>query len=198
MSSNRLSRLRNQAGASGNDNKGHPTQTSQPIPAEVNTVQVLQWHETRLKDLKKSFEVFQSKFDSLVENNNFQNNSNNGNSNDANQLLVVNDVIDRITTLSRRLDNVETLTKNLKEDYLKYKNGKIDNKVELVVKDNLSFVKNTENVVQETKAEVNEIKNALHKLNIEPTHSDVKPLDTSSPVGYDGVVSFSDLAGSAI
>ena len=63
-------------------------------------------------------------------------------------------------------------------------------------------VKKAENVVQETKAEMKEIKQTLERLKIEPTHSDVKkvtfeaPVARGEPMGFDG--GSMDLTGSAI
>ena len=139
-------------------------------------MQILQWHETRLKDLLQRFEYLDAKTESLAEMNVDAGKSNNSN-NDANNLLVVNDILDRINKLSQRVDAVEVLTRNLKDDYLTYKNGTTENKVELIVNDKgnrINEVKKAENVVQETKAEMKEIKQTLERLKIEPTHSDVR------------------------
>ena len=210
MSSSRLARLRNQAG-SGNplpppqqqqrqnqyQNQSQPRQNG-----NVNPMQILQWHETRLKDLLQRFEYLDAKTQSLAESN--ANPTNNSNT-DANNLIVVNDILDRINKLSQRVDAVEVLTRNLKDDYLTYKNGTTENKVELVVSDTkarITEIKKTENVVQETKAEVKEIQEALQKLQIEPTHADVKkvtfeaPVARGEPMGFDG--GSMDLTGSAI
>ena len=208
MSSSRLARLRNQAGAGTpqpqtqtQQRQSRQQQRQQPS-GNVNPMQVLQWHETRLKDLLQRFEYLDAKTQSLAENN--ATSTNNSNT-DANNLLVVNDILDRINKLSQRVDAVEVLTRNLKDDYLTYKNGSTENKVELVVNDKNTRVNeiiSTENVVKETKAEVKEIQEALEKLQIEPTHSDVKkvtfeaPVSTGVPVGFDG--GSMDLTGSAI
>ena len=89
-------------------------------------MQILQWHETRLKDLLQRFEYLDAKTESLAEMNVDAGKSNNSN-NDANNLLVVNDILDRINKLSQRVDAVEVLTRNLKDDYLTYKNGTTEN-----------------------------------------------------------------------
>jgi len=208
MSSSRLARLRNQAGA------GNPLQQQQQQPQQqqrhpqpsgnVNPMQILQWHETRLKDLLQRFEFLDAKTQSLAEMKTDDVVSNHS-SNDANNLLVVNDILDRINKLSQRVDSIEVLTKNLKDDYLIYKNGSPDNKVELIVNDTnnrINEIKKTESVVQETKAEVQEIQQALEQLNIEPTHSDVKMVSFEAPVMRGEPVGFAggsmDLTGSAI
>ena len=126
MSSSRLARLRNQAGAGNpppqNRNVNQMQQQRQPQPSKsVNPMQILQWHETRLKDLLQRFEYLDTRIESLAESNANPTTSNNS-TNDANNLLVVNDILDRINKLSQRVDAVEVLTKNLKDDYLTYKN----------------------------------------------------------------------------
>ena len=209
MSSSRLARLRNQAGAGNpppqNRNVNQMQQQRQPQPSKtVNPMQILQWHETRLKDLLQRFEYLDTRIESLAESNANPTTSNNS-TNDANNLLVVNDILDRINKLSQRVDAVEVLTKNLKDDYLTYKNGTKENKVELVVNDKInrvSEIREAENVVMETKNEVKEIQEVLEKLHIEPTHSDVKKVafeasnTNNEPVGFDGGTM--DLTGSAI
>ena len=211
MSSSRLAKLRNRAGAGNpplpNRNMQQQQQQQQPRQQQtgnVNPMQILQWHETRLKDLLQRFEYLDAKTESLAEMNVDAGKSNNSN-NDANNLLVVNDILDRINKLSQRVDAVEVLTRNLKDDYLTYKNGTTENKVELIVNDKsnrINEVKKAENVVQETKAEMKEIKQTLERLKIEPTHSDVKkvtfeaPVARGEPMGFDG--GSMDLTGSAI
>ena len=213
MSSSRLAKLRNRAGAGNpplpNRNMQQQQQQQQQQPRQqqtgnVNPMQILQWHETRLKDLLQRFEYLDAKTESLAEMNVDAGKSNNSN-NDANNLLVVNDILDRINKLSQRVDAVEVLTRNLKDDYLTYKNGTTENKVELIVNDKgnrINEVKKAENVVQETKAEMKEIKQTLERLKIEPTHSDVKkvtfeaPVARGEPMGFDG--GSMDLTGSAI
>jgi len=205
MSSSRLARLRNQAGA-GNppplQPKRQQQQQRQKPSGNVNPMQILQWHETRLKDLLQRFDYLDAKTQSLAESNSTSTTNSNV---DANNLLVVNDILDRINKLSQRVDAVEVLTRNLKDDYLTYKNGSTENKVELIVNDKVNRVteiKKAENTVQETKAEVKEIQEALEKLQIEPTHSDVKkvtfeaPIQSGIPIGFDG--GSMDLTGSAI
>ena len=214
MSSSRLAKLRNRAGA-GNPSlpnrnmqqQQQQQQQQQPRQQQngnVNPMQILQWHETRLKDLLQRFEYLDAKTESLAEMNVDAGKSNNS-KNDANNLLVVNDILDRINKLSQRVDAVEVLTRNLKDDYLTYKNGTTENKVELIVNDKgnrINEVKKAENVVQETKAEMKEIKQTLERLKIEPTHSDVKkvtfeaPVARGEPMGFDG--GSMDLTGSAI
>ena len=212
MSSSRLAKLRNRAGA-GNpplpnrnmqQQQQQQQQPRQQQNGNVNPMQILQWHETRLKDLLQRFEYLDAKTESLAEMNVDAGKSNNSN-NDANNLLVVNDILDRINKLSQRVDAVEVLTRNLKDDYLTYKNGTTENKVELIVNDKgnrINEVKKAENVVQETKAEMKEIKQTLERLKIEPTHSDVKkvtfeaPVARGEPMGFDG--GSMDLTGSAI
>ena len=212
MSSSRLTRLRNQAGA-GNPLPQNTQVRQQQQPRQqqqkgnVNPMQILQWHETRLKELLQRFEYLDAKTESLAEMNldaQKSNNSNNSND-DANNLIVVNDILDRINKLSQRVDAIEVLTRNLKDDYLTYKNGSTENKVELIINDKgdrINEVKKAENVVQETKAEMKEIKQTLERLKIEPTHSDVKkvtfeaPVARGEPLGFDG--GSMDLTGSSI
>ena len=124
MSSSRLAKLRNRAGAGNpplpNRNMQQQQQQQQPRQQQtgnVNPMQILQWHETRLKDLLQRFEYLDAKTESLAEMNVDAGKSNNSN-NDANNLLVVNDILDRINKLSQRVDAVEVLTRNLKDDYL--------------------------------------------------------------------------------
>ena len=98
MSSNRLARLRNQAGA-GNPPPQQQQQQHQNRPQQggnVNPMQILQWHETRLKDLLQRFEYLDAKTQSLAESNATPKNNSNT---DANNLLVVNDILDRINKL---------------------------------------------------------------------------------------------------
>ena len=213
MSSSRLTKLRNRAAAENapppnrnmqQQQQPRQQQQQQQQNGNVNPMQILQWHETRLKDLLQRFEYLDAKTESLEEMNVNTEKSNNSN-NDANNLIVVNDILDRINKLSQRVDAIEVLTRNLKDDYLTYKNGSTENKVELIVNDKgnrINEVKKAENVVQETKAEMKEIKQTLERLKIEPTHSDVKkvtfeaPIVRGEPMGFDG--GSMDLTGSAI
>ena len=112
MSSSRLAKLRNRAGAGNpplpNRNMQQQQQQQQPRQQQngnVNPMQILQWHETRLKDLLQRFEYLDAKTESLAEMNVDAGKSNNSN-NDANNLLVVNDILDRINKLSQRVDAV--------------------------------------------------------------------------------------------
>ena len=146
MSSSRLTKLRNRAAAENAPPPNRNMQQQQPRQQQqqqqqqqgnVNPMQILQWHETRLKDLLQRFEYLDAKTESLAEMNldaQKSNNSNNSND-DANNLIVVNDILDRINKLSQRVDAIEVLTRNLKDDYLTYKNGSTENKVELIVND---------------------------------------------------------------
>ena len=183
MSSSRLARLRNQAGAgNANNTKVSTNQRQSNAPktsGSVNPMQILEWHETRLRDLLNRFKFLDEKMDSLAEMQTEPQVVENSSHNDANQLLVVNDILEKINSLSNRIENMEVLTKNLKDDYLSFKNGSTENKVELVVTDKgdrVTEIRQAENTVNETKAEVKEIQEALQKLKIEPSAQNMKPV----------------------
>ena len=66
MSSSRLAKLRNQNGA-----PPLVSSKSTKVPVvqkkgNINPLQILEWHETRLKDLKNQFEILDAKLDSLA------------------------------------------------------------------------------------------------------------------------------------
>ena len=60
---------------------------------------------------------------------------------DAGQLLEVNDILEKLQKVNNRVDGLETLTKNLKDDYLTFKNGDTKNRVELIVNDRVNEIK---------------------------------------------------------
>ena len=170
MSSSRLAKLRNQNGppplVSSNSTKEPVVQKK----SSINPLQILEWHEVRLKELKNQFEMIDAKLDNFAQ----TNMSNNVTTSDAGQLLEVNDILEKLQKVNNRVDGLETLTKNLKDDYLNFKNGNTKNRVELIVNDRVNEIKRTENVVQETKNEIKEMRETLAKLDIEPTQKDVK------------------------
>ena len=174
MSSSRLAKLRNQNGAP----PSVPSRATKTAAIQkktgVNPLQILEWHETRLKELKNLFEMINAKIDSLAQ----TTMDNDTVTSDAGQLLEVNDILEKLQKVNNRVDGLETLTKNLKDDYLKFKNGDTKNRVELVVNDRINEIKKTENVVQETKNEIKEMRETLTKLNIEPTQKEVKEIKT--------------------
>ena len=190
MSSQRLARLRNQNGVQNiqprvAQNGGN---NEQDDFSNVNPMQVLLWHERRLKDIKVQFENVSKRLDGVE---GFLANQSQ-NSNDAGQLLAINDVLEKITSLSNRLEGVEVLVTNIKKDYLQFKNGDKDNRVELVVNDRVNEIRQTENVVNETKNEIAEMKETLEKLNIKPTSKDLKDDGDNSVENVEKKVTFSN------
>ena len=70
MSSTRLAKLRNQNGAAPSVPSRSTRPTKIPIVQKksgVNPLQILEWHETRLKELKTQFEIINAKMDSLAQ-----------------------------------------------------------------------------------------------------------------------------------
>ena len=190
MSSQRLARLRNQDGVQNiqprvAQNGGN---NEQDDFSNVNPMQVLLWHERRLKDIKVQFENVSKRLDGVE---GFLANQSQ-NSNDAGQLLAINDVLEKIASLSNRLEGVEVLVTNIKKDYLQFKNGDKDNRVELVVNDRVNEIRQTENVVNETKNEIAEMKETLEKLNIQPTSKDLKEDGEKSNENVEKKVTFSN------
>jgi hypothetical protein len=211
MSSSRLTRLRNKAGGLNQqpplNQKQHPQQTQQQNTAPVqqgpvNPMKILTWHETRLKDLKERMDYIEAGLSSLA-NSEAPPRQSGG---DAEQLLAINDVLDRLGKLTTRVENVEVLSKNLKDDYLTFKNGNNDNRVELIINNRVDKIKNAETVAQETTNEIKEMRDTLAKLDIEPTQKEVKSitLDLTPKIADEDadIVGFSedakDLIGSAI
>tara|TARA_A100001234_G_C12617364_1_gene382210 strand:- start:424 stop:1020 length:597 start_codon:yes stop_codon:yes gene_type:complete len=190
MSSQRLARLRNQNGVQNiqprvAQNGGN---NEQDDFSNVNPMQVLLWHERRLKDIKVQFENVSKRLDGVE---GFLANQSQ-NSNEAGQLLAINDVLEKISSLSNRLEGVEVLVTNIKKDYLQFKNGDKDNRVELVVNDRVNEIRQTENVVNETKNEIAEMKETLEKLNIKPTSKDLKDDGDNSVENVEKKVTFSN------
>ena len=190
MSSQRLARLRNQNGVQNiqprvAQNGGN---NEQDDFSNVNPMQVLLWHERRLKDIKVQFENVSKRLDGVE---GFLANQSQ-NSNEAGQLLAINDVLEKISSLSNRLEGVEVLVTNIKKDYLQFKNGDKDNRVELVVNDRVNEIRQTENVVNETKNEIAEMKETLEKLNIKPTSKDLKEDGDNSVENVEKKVTFSN------
>ena len=173
MSSSRLAKLRNQNGAPPMSSKPN---TVTPVSQKngLNPLQILEWHETRLKDLKNQFLILDAKIDSLAQ----LKMNNTANTGDAGQLLEVNDILEKLQKVNNRVDGLEVLTKNLKDDYLNFKNGNTKNRVELVVNDRINEIKKTEDVAQETKNEIKEMRDTLAKLDIKPTQKEVKDMKT--------------------
>jgi hypothetical protein len=176
MSSSRLAKLRNQNGA---PPLVSSKSTKVPVAvvqknSNINPLQILEWHEVRLKDLKNQFEMINTKLDNFAQ----TNISNNVMTSDAGQLLEVNDILEKLQKVNNRVDGLEILTKNIKDDYLNFKNGDTKNRVELIVNDRVNQIKKTENVVQETKDEIKEMRATLAQLDIEPTQKDVKAVKT--------------------
>ena len=56
-------------------------------------------------------------------------------------------ILEKLQNVNNRVDGLETLTKNLKDDYLTFKNGDTKNRVELIVNDRVNEIKRTENPI---------------------------------------------------
>ena len=205
MSSSRLAKLRNKAGvpAEKRPTSKPASQHQQGSNAPISHQQILVWHEQRLKELQARFDLLEGKQNSIVSN---QSTPSTG---DANKLIVVNNILEKIAFLTGRLNQMEIMNNNMRNDYLNFKRSfqpnsdssddkEVKNRVILEVSDRITALKNAEKVANSTTNEVKEMKETLEQLNIQPTSHVLSSSSLSTEVtGIESSVS-NDLAGAPI